>query len=154
MKKDQKVLILMLIVPLFLFGTGYAYAQQITSTYIAYSLTSVPAGQTSTTNAYCNSGDFATGGDTAFGPGLISGGGAPIPIVQGATPVGWTGTAENPTGSPGSLVAYAICMSPTTVAGIGVPEFGFTYIIMILGVAVYAILTKMGKLQLKLVPQK
>jgi hypothetical protein len=146
MKKDLKILVLVLLVPLMVFGTGYAYAQQTISSYINYSSVDVPAGQSSgAVIAYCNAGDFATGGSSAKEAGLIMDGSAPFPIALGATPQGWTASGVNPTGAPLQLTVYAVCMSPITLAGIGVPEFGSMYMAIILAAAVYFALTRLKK---------
>ena len=155
MKKDLKILVLLLAIPLLLFGTGYAYAQQTTSSYLTYLSVDVPAGQSSgAVDVYCDTGDFATGGASAKEGEMILNGESPLPQALGATPWGWRADAVNPTEDPLQLTVYVVCMSPITIAGIGVPEFGSIYILMIIGAAVYLVLTKTGKLQLKLVPTK
>ncbi len=160
MRRDSKILVLVLTIPLLLFGMGYAYAQQSTGTYVIGETTPMPAYAPIVLDADCYSGDYATGGGHLFtGPveqNAVQSYPIPytVPGTEGPQPTGWRVAGYNPSANPGNLEVFVVCQTPITVAGFGVPEFGSIYIIMIIGAAVYLVLTKMGKHQLKLVPTK
>lgn len=156
MRRDLRILVLVLTIPLLLYGVGYAYAVQTTGSYAnRTSILSIAAGSGESATIYCNSGDFATGGGFeglgGLGPQLNFYNSRPNSVTQ---PTGWYVTVNNPTQSASAFRATVICQTPITVAGIGVPEFGTMYIVMLLGAAVFLFLTRMGKIQLKLVPVK
>jgi hypothetical protein len=96
---------------------------------------------TVTDAATCNSGDYVTGGGWE-GTGRI--------IVHtseaqalGPGPVQWKVTAENTDGGISQqLVIVAVCQTPITVAGIGVPQFGSLHVAIALGAVAYFMLSR------------
>jgi len=57
-------------------------------------------------------------------------------------PNGWTITAINPYSTTLSLTPYVMCLTPITVAGIGVPQFGSMYLAIVLGALVYFVIAR------------
>jgi len=151
MRRDLKVLILVLTLPLILYSIGYAYATVTTSTYVVVVHGTVPAGGQLILEAFANAGDFVTGG------GYVASG---VTVIQ-SNPMGWTvGPPPTPPtswlvnfynegASAQSVTACAVCMTPVTVAGIGVPEFASLYMAIALAACVYFALNRIRKPSLK-----
>lgn len=95
-----------------------------------------------TGTASCNPGDYATG--AGFGQIFLITGGAlvsdlePNPSVPGTTPTGYSLVVTNENAVIGlNMDVWAVCQTPITVAGIGVPEFGSLYAAIALAAVVY-----------------
>jgi hypothetical protein len=150
MERRSLVVTLALAIPIALYAIPYAYAATFSSTYVATRVTNVPPAGASDV-VKCNTNDYATGvgGYDHMGDGLL--------VVTNITPVGpplWTNAFS---GSPGgfsysvashepiatdTIDFYAICQTPITVGGVGVPEFGSLYVAIALGALVYFMLSK------------
>jgi hypothetical protein len=149
MERRALVLALALTLPLALYGIPYAYAVTMSSTYVATKTIDVPPAGAAD-HVECKPGDYATGvgGYDHLGDGLL--------VVTNITPAGppdWTNVFS---GSPAgfsfsvtnhgpytnSVDFYAICQTPITVAGVGVPEFGSLYVAIALGAVVYFMLSR------------
>jgi hypothetical protein len=144
MEKRAVLLALAVMLPLALYGIPYAYAATMSSSYsVDSSLTAVGAGATGIAIASCiNPGDYATGGGYFFDIGLVVAASYPSGPHTGPNPTGWEAIAYNPTPNALGLLAYVVCQTPVTVAGIGVPEFGSLYIAIALGAVVYFMLSR------------
>ena len=141
MERRALVLVLALVAPLALYGIPYAYASQVSTSYTALWHDVVLPLQTVTDSATCNPGDYVTGGGWE-GTGRIF---AHTSEAQpfGPGPYQWKVTAENTDGGISQqLVVVAVCQTPITVAGIGVPQFGSLYAAIALGAVVYFLLAR------------
>jgi hypothetical protein len=140
MERRVLAVALVLTVPLAFYGIPYAYAVQTSSSY------QVKVSATATDDsfpliAYCNGGDYATGG----GGGIHVTGAfvretLPISYVSPPTPYGWFAEFGGSTGF--QVDTYAVCQTPITVAGIGVPQFGSLYVAIALGAVLYFMLSR------------
>jgi len=145
MEKRAIVMALALTLPLALYGIPYAYASVTTSTYSVATTGSIGAtGSTIKLTAQCHPGDFATGGGYNAPDGVFGSVSAPNPASP-SEPTEWTVILENvgtqnPNGGP--VAARAVCMTPVTVAGIGVPEFGSLYVAIALGAVAYFLMAR------------
>jgi hypothetical protein len=147
MEKRAIVLALLLTLPLVLYGVPYAYAATTSSTYAVVQAFSVPPSMGTFAQADCNPGDYIAGGGYIFTGGFqpdlkVEGSHAAIPD-HGPNPTLWQLDVFNssPTTTEGGFV-QAICQSPITVAGIGVPEFGSLYVAIALGAVIYFVLAR------------
>jgi hypothetical protein len=148
MERPALVMALALTLPLAIYGVPYAYATVSSATYTVGNFFTVPAH--STANLYdsvCNSGDYVTGGgvNAAVGNGneqvlgsIATRGDNPT----ASPPDRWTGIASNPSGISDEVFVGAVCQTPITVAGVGVPEFGSLYVVIALGAVVYFMLSR------------
>jgi hypothetical protein len=155
MERRAFVLALALTLPLVLYGIPYAYASQTTSTIVRGG-DSKPVECCGHTNAFavpaCSPGEVATGGgyDVAFVTGAdkvtaqVS-----RPAIgthdianPGDTPTGWFVRFLNTGIDQPNVSVYVICQIPTTVAGIGVPQFGSLYVAIVLGAVAYFMLSR------------
>jgi hypothetical protein len=142
MEKRALVLALALTLPLALYGIPYAYAATTSSSYqVKGDFIFIPANfGTGIAHANCQNGDYATGG------GFSQGGGFDIlssEATSDTNPGGWSVNAQNPSANTHLFVrADAICQTPITVAGIGVPEFGSLYVAIALGAVAYFMLSR------------
>jgi hypothetical protein len=144
MERGALIAALALTLPLALYGIPYAYASVTSSSYTVYHGLSVPGDFAShEIVAYCNSGDYVTGGgyDISVNHQYIQ--------VLNSEPVtsfgqGWLVTVVNShgTGFSDGEYAWAVCQTPITVAGIGVPQFGSVYVAIALGAVVYFMLAR------------
>src|SRR6266480_3122173 len=153
MERRAIVVALALVLPLISFGVPYAYAATTSSTYVvetdySHRTTVAPLGYGNNA-ALCNSGDYATGAlymlwsisETA--PGVIvaiHGTNDPTgaSFITSGTPHGMVVEVFNPDNTFAiSFTAGAVCQTPITVAGIGVPEFGSLYVAIALGAVAY-----------------
>ncbi len=140
MEKRALAVALSLTLPLALYGIPYAYASTTSSSYTIDGPTSALTSGSGFQSMYaaCNPGDYVTGGG-------YSGGVTTSLWVSNSEPVGgvsW-GIGVTYTG-PGTIFvnAVAVCQTPITVAGIGVPEFGSLYAAIVLGALVYFMLSR------------
>jgi len=142
MERRAFVLALALTLPLALYGIPYAYAAQTSSTYKIIHQFSVAPQSEVITGADCHSGDYVTGGgfDTR---NLILIAAEPQSHNSLDPPNQYVVDEINPStvNTNGGLVE-AICQTPITVAGIGVPQFGSLYIAIALGAVLYFLLSK------------
>jgi hypothetical protein len=152
MERRALVAALALTVPLLLYGVPYAYAVTTSSTYLVNDF----AG--STTNSlvvrvHCNTGDYATGGGAeALGADVVAVSfseplffdGTNYFIAVSGQPNAWVGGGHTTSGANVEMIvrAWVVCQTPITVAGIGVPEFGFLYVAIALGAVVYFMLAR------------
>jgi len=140
MKTRALVLALALTFPLALYGIPYAYAATTSSTYTVDGPTStITPGSHQALYADCNQGDYVTGG--GYSGGLTTN--IVVSISQPDRGVGWGIEVYN-TGSTFNIDAnaVAVCQTPITVAGIGVPEFGSLYVAIALGALLYFALSR------------
>jgi hypothetical protein len=150
LEKRALVLALALTLPLALYGIPYAYATTMSSTYVATKQTDVPPAGASD-QVKCNTGDYTTGvgGYDHMGDGVL--------VVTNITPIGPPGWTNLFSGSPGGFLYsvashepiatdtmefHAICQTPISVAGIGVPQFGSLYVAIALGAVVYFMMAR------------
>lgn len=148
MERRAFVLALALALPLAIYGIPYAYATVTSATYTVGNFFTVPASSGATLyDSVCNSGDYVTGG----GVNAAVGNGNEIVLGSIATradspttspPDRWTGIVSNPSGISDEVFVGAVCQTPITVAGIGVPEFGSLYVAIALGAMVYFVLSR------------
>jgi len=137
------ILALALTVPLALWGIPYVYAATTSSSYVAYTGFTVSGPGEGNAIASCNPGDYATGG----GYGLIGTDSHvrdfyPNPNTAGGTPTGYYIDVITSASGLIEFQVFAICQTPITVAGIGVPQFGSLYIAIALGALVYFALSR------------
>jgi hypothetical protein len=159
MEMRALVLGLALTLPLALYGIPYAYAATTSSSYVVESdsshSTTVQPLTTGNNAVLCNPGDYATGALYMLwgfqgSPGVIAaihGTNDPTgnTFVGIGTPHGVVVSVYNPNSNFGYTVKFtagAICQTPITVAGIGVPEFGSLYVAIALGAVLYFLLSK------------
>jgi hypothetical protein len=158
LEKRALVVALALAIPLISYGVPYAYAATTSSTYVVeadYSQRTVVPPQSYGNNAVlCNSGDYATGAlymvwaVSSTAPGVIdaihgTNDATGSSFVTSGTPHGMVVTAINPsTTSSFEFTAGAVCQTPITVAGIGVPEFGSLYMAIALGAVAYFLMAR------------
>jgi len=146
MERRALVLALALTLPLFLYGVPYAYASTTSSTYAVVQAVSLQPQTGTFAEALCNPGDYVTGGGyaaTSASPDLkVRSSYAYFPD-HGPNPTIWFVDVFNssPTATEVAFV-QAVCQSPITVAGIGVPEFGSLYVAIALGAVLYFLLSK------------
>jgi hypothetical protein len=123
-----------------LYGVPYAYASQVSSSYTATWNDVVLPHAIVTDSATCNPGDYVTGGGYQGTSRII--GHSSAPPFLGPGPNRWQVTAENTDGGISQqLVVVAICQTPITVAGIGVPQFSSLYTAIALGAVVYFLIS-------------
>ena len=133
---------LALTLPLAIFGIPYAYAATTTSTYEVITGYTLPVGTAEQVYSFCKPGDFATGGGyAAFVKVTFSEAYPRFDPNTGQTPTGWAVSVSNDLGSPSNFEVEVVCMSPITVAGVGVPQFGSLYVAIALGAVVYFMLS-------------
>ncbi len=155
MDKRSLAASLALTLPLLLYGIPYAYAVAASAgqTTVVFSDQTIAATDSVPYSlfAHCPAGDYATGGGagtdvdsnqlapTFSGPAI----GSSVDFGSG-TPDGWHASFNfNPALFVGGVVeVFAVCQTPITVAGIGVPEFGSLYVAIALGTAVYFLLSR------------
>ena len=126
MNRNQKIFIIALAMPLLLYSVPYAYAATVSSTYVVSNGVPVSPQTEVDVAAYCNTGDYATGGGFYL-TGVTGISSEPYP-VGASPPPAWEASAYNPSSTLSHfLTVYAVCQTPITVAGIGVPEFGSLY---------------------------
>jgi hypothetical protein len=141
MERRALVLALALTLPLALYGVPYAYASQVSTSYTALWHDVVLPNQTVTDVATCTSGDYVTGGGWEGTARIVVYTSEAQPFGPG--PSLWKVTAHNIDGGISQqLVIVAVCQTPISVAGIGVPEFGSLYVAIALGAVVYFMLSK------------
>jgi hypothetical protein len=146
MERRALLLALALTLPLILYGIPYAYAATISSSYVVNAAELfVPAHSGASSTAFCHAGDYATGGGFLnVGPiGVVLVTESAPPQVAGQ-PSAWRVNYYNqdPVNQFEVGSAFAICQTPITVAGIGVPEFGSLYVAIALGAVLYFLLSK------------
>jgi hypothetical protein len=137
MDKSGKVLFLALALPLALYGIPYAYASTTTSTYMVIADYTIAASTSAQVYAACHPGDFATGGGYATFRTVTYSEGYP----RTGMPTLWAVTVAANGITFTDVEVNAICMTPITVAGIGVPEFGSLYAAIALAAILYFGLT-------------
>jgi hypothetical protein len=155
MERRALVLALSLTLPLALYGIPYAYAATTSSSYVVTTSHTLIASDVPPTDltANCHSGDYATGGgagtdaDTTAIVATFSGPTRGGSVVGSGQPDGWRASFNypNPAGTFYAGIAlevFAICQTPLTVAGIGVPQFGSLYVAIALGAVVYFMLAR------------
>jgi hypothetical protein len=147
LERHALVLALALMLPLALYGIPYAYAATMSSTYAVLQSFSASPQTEVIAQADCKPGDYLTGGGYVF-----NGGFQPDLKVQssygvlpdhGPNPTIWNFEVYNssPSSTEGGYL-QAICQSPITVAGIGVPQFGSLYVAIALGAVLYFMLSR------------
>jgi len=152
MERRALVLALALTLPLALYGIPYAYAVTTQSTYVKQDQGVVPASSSLAFHLQCSSSsDFTQhwssehersnlveirAVDALNNNGLTA--------LNGDNPNGWLIVIHNPSSSNAIFESVQIiCQSPiTTVAGVGVPEFGSLYVAIALGALVYFMLAR------------
>jgi hypothetical protein len=156
-ERNEKVLVLLLGVPLLIYFVPYSYAATTSSSYVIenqYPGTSVPAHQSGINVALCNTGDYATGSlyfiqsfDENAPPTVLAIHGANDAsggYITGGTPHGIYVDVWNPSSSGTiNFWAGAICQTPIAVAGVGVPEFGSLYSAIALAAILYFALSRL-----------
>jgi len=105
-----------------------------------------------TDNIHCNTGDYATGGGLGADSGAIYVSvskpmfidGSSFSNVRAGQPNAWGGTLTTVNGlaSTANIEFWVVCQTPTTVAGIGVPQFGSLYVAIALGAVAYFLLAR------------
>jgi hypothetical protein len=159
MEKRALVVALILALPLALYGIPYAYAASIVTTYAMDGPTVLAnPGIEGVAYADCKSGDVATGG--GLYNNIHTSGSSPIlmasePTVfdgvashdyarSGQTPNSWSIAEQSRSSDTSNLAfgAYVVCMTPITVAGIGVPQFGSFYFAIALGAVLYFLMAR------------
>lgn len=136
---------MMLVMPLVLYGVGYAYAQVSTQIYERSSTHVIVAQRYSSFTAWCDVFDYVTGG----GYNVMGGWRYDERVVSSMSNTegeqqGWLVTIFGMHGgSEETITVYARCMPPITVAGIGVPEFGSFYILLSVVVGAYFVLFRL-----------
>lgn len=148
MEKRALIVALALVVPLALYGVPYA-AASTGSTYAVYTTLNVVGPGTVQGTAMCNAGDYATGGGYGligggsqvrdFSPAIDSAGDSPS---TGQTPTGYFLQVTTSSSADVEFQLWAVCQSPITVAGLGVPQFGSLYVAIVLGALVYFALSR------------
>lgn len=126
-----------------LYGIPYAYASTMTTTYIVDGPTAtLSVGSNQPLYAYCTSGDDVTGGGYSVGvtKDVVISNSEPVGPVSG--PNGWGLYIFNTGSTTLFPKAIAVCQTPVTVAGIGVPQFGSLYVAIALGAVVYFMLSR------------
>ncbi len=151
MDRNNKVLILALVVPLVLYGVPYASAVISSSSYVVYATSDGTGSSATSAVAACNAGDYATGGGaeetgvtTGFvfssKPHLIG-----VGDITSGQPNAWYGAVETVNGAASTdsfgINVWVVCQSPITVAGVTVPEFGSLYVAIALAAVLYFALT-------------
>jgi hypothetical protein len=155
MERRALILALSLTLPLALYGIPYAYAATTSSSYIVFTshdlvATSVPP---TDLGVSCHTGDYATGGgagtdgDTTAIVPTFSGPTRAGSVVSSGQPDGWRGGFNYPNPATSfyagiTLEVFAICQTPLTVAGVGVPQFGSLYVAIALGALIYFMLAR------------
>jgi hypothetical protein len=148
MEKRALILAAALALPLALYGVPYAYALTSSSYSVLSDSAAPPNAFGSATIACTNPGDYVTGGgyqtDGSIGPGEVYVyGSRPNLPAGGPNPSVWELHWYNfDTTRTNGVEGFAICQSPVTVAGIGVPEFGSLYVAIALGAVVYFMLAR------------
>jgi hypothetical protein len=155
MERRALVLALSLTLPLALYGIPYAYAATTSSSYVVFNTHTLIATDVPPTDlgVSCHAGDYATGGgagtdgDTTAIVPTFSGPTRAGGVVSSGQPDGWRGgfNYPNPAGTFNAGIAlevFAVCQTPLTVAGIGVPQFGSLYVAIALGAVVYFLLSR------------
>src|SRR2546425_896987 len=159
MERRALVLALALTLPLLLYGIPYAYAVSTQSTYVSTIQKTVDAHTQAQFTVKCSSssdftqhyaiwqemGDFGVPGPppTILEASLINSNGDPIVTNSGQNPNGWFVAIVNNEVSFNLFNVQIICQSPiTSVAGIGVPEFGSLYVAIALGALIYFALSR------------
>jgi len=149
MERSVLVVALTLVLPLVLYGIPYAYSSSTATTYQAFGTPIALVGPSSGTGtALCNSGDVATGGGYSTSSFDLNSGFPTIVGSQSFTspgspfPNGWTITALIQYRYSTSVSPYVMCLSPITVASVGVPEFGSLYVVIALGAVAYFLMSK------------
>jgi hypothetical protein len=125
-----------------LYGVPYAYAATTSSSYQVNVTYGAPANtQDFQGGALCNSGDYVTGGGFTiqFTDLKVV---RSYPGGDGNPPTGWFVSVDNLSGQSPNFTVWAVCQTPITVAGIGVPEFGSLYLAIALGAVVYFMLSR------------
>jgi len=144
--KKEAVLAFALLAPLALYFIPYAYAATSSSYTVNVSLTETAPGHFDQF-AYCNTGDYATGG----GGGTTEDGGqvqnlAPAGtgnvVVFSGQPTGWFSSVNLIGTGSFQVQVWVVCQSPITVAGVGVPEFGQLYTAIALGAVAFFLFTR------------
>jgi hypothetical protein len=158
MERRALILALALTLPLAAYGIPYVYAGSVVTTYTVDGpeVTANP-GQRAFTYADCRSGDVATGGghfnivDNIYsnpivlfsGPEVFDGVSHSF-AHTGQTASSWRvderGLSSDVLGI--EFGAFVECMTPVTVAGIGVPQFSSLYVAIALGALVYFTLAR------------
>jgi hypothetical protein len=152
------ILALSLTLPLAAYGIPYAYASSVVTTYTVLGPeVSASPGQHAFAYADCRTGDVATGGghfnivDNIYSNPIVLNSGPEVFdgfshsfANTGQTANSWRvderGISSDVVGI--EFGASVECMSPVTVAGIGVPQFGSLYVAIALGALVYLVLAK------------
>jgi hypothetical protein len=143
MERRAAILALALTLPLALYGIPYAYAATTSSTYEMIQDFTLPPGGSAGFVVSCLPGDVATGGGYAtFVLVTYSEASPRLTPNPGHAPSGWSVTANNNIGGTQDVEVEAICMTPVTVAGIGVPQFGSLYVAIALGAVFYFMLSR------------
>ena len=150
--KAAIVVLTILVVPLAMYFVPYAYATSGQgNTYVVDGQLEA-SGDLAQGFAHCNSGDYSTGGGFNIDSSALqveesaaaAGGGI---IYGGSSPNGWYVLVFDASGSASSAIdsqtyVFAVCQSPITVAGMGVPEFGQLYLAIALGAVVYFLVAR------------
>jgi hypothetical protein len=161
MKKKTLALIIVLVVPLALYFIPYAYAATtIQNTYAENSAPqNLASGAGSSFVVQCASTSDFTLHYIDSHPGLvktvhvISLNSARNPINNGETPNGWDIGLVNIDAGPITESVTIFCQTPiTTVAGIGIPEFGQLYIAIALGALVFYLMGRYMTRKASVVP--
>jgi hypothetical protein len=144
------VLAVALTLPLALYGIPYAYALSSSSYSVFSDSAALPNSFGSATIACTNPSDYVTGGgyqtNGAIGPGEVYIYGSHPNLAAGPNPSAWQVFWYNfDVSRTNGVDAYAVCQTPVTVAGVGVPEFGSLYVAIALGALVYFMLSKRFK---------
>lgn len=153
-KKNLKIMLLALTIPIALFGVGYTYAQQFTTDYVRLNIVPMKVSQATVASVSCDPGDLPTGGEYQIHEkGAVAKVGKANVFTVYGSPLGASNTLtvvafDHRQRDTLILEVYLHCISPITVAGISVPEFGSIYSVIILTTAFYTILTRMQKLHL------
>jgi hypothetical protein len=142
MERRALAVALALTIPLALYGIPYAYAATNGATYVVQVSASTPSGQGGDLTPSCNRGDYATGGGFT-----LAGATTPAEVFSsqpggGAPPTLWSVSYYNDLSTSVEVIAYVVCQSPITVAGLGVPQFGSLYAAIALGAVVYFMLSR------------
>jgi hypothetical protein len=157
MGRSQKILTVVLMLPLLLYGVPYAYAAITSSTYVRQGGSSGGPLVSVSDGVQCAAGDYATGGGAQVNPQTAARAfvvaskpqffdGTSFHDIPTGQPNAWAGTVETATGTatdPVGVDVWVVCQTPITVAGIGVPQFGSLYVAIALGAVVYFMLSRL-----------
>ena len=136
------VMLAVLTVPLAMYFVPFSYAATTSSSYqVIGPMTVVHQQEAKVAIAHCNAGDYATGGGFNF----VNGTGLELIFSAGNaefSPDNWEVNVFNPTGGDQDVQALAMCQTPISVAGIGVPEFGQLYLVIALGAVVFFLIAR------------